>query len=159
MSFQFIKPTLFEIGTVATHLNITEILYVAARIAGSGPGGDQVAFRTVPNTVTPIGELMFHKWWEIIIAFDRDMYTALFNTDVESGAGTGTAIEEADDNTPIELFRITLIRHNGSMVTWTWTQNTTFVANYNERITTEGEDHQPCEVKFISRGERVVAVV
>ena len=73
MSTHYIKSTLVEIGTTVADVDITEILFVAFRIVGSGPGGDQVAFRTVPNTVAPVGEIMFHKWWEIIIAFDRNI--------------------------------------------------------------------------------------
>ena len=156
VSTHYLKSTLVEIGTTVADVDITEVLYVAFRIVGSGPGGDQVAFRTVPNTVPPVGEIMFHKWWEILIGFDRNLYTPLFNTDVEEGAGTGKAIVEDDDNTAIGRFRITIVQLDGTLVVWTWAVSTTFVASYSGRVTND-ENHQPIEVKFISRGLRTVA--
>lgn len=162
MSTQYVTASLFEIGTTVADLDIDDILFIALRLIGSGPGGDHVQFRTVPNTIAPVGQFYHHKHWEIIIAFDQNMYTPLFNTDVEEGAGTGTAmggdvgaVDELAAGHPIGRFRISITDNAGTVVVWTWAVSTTFVANFPLTITNE-EDHQPCEVKFISRGLRVV---
>lgn len=144
-----------EIGTTVADVDITAILFIAVRLVGSGPGGDHLMFRTVPNTVAPVGEIHFHKQWEIVVGFDQNMYTTLFTTDVEEGAGTGNAIDEDGENTAIGLFRISILDNAGTTVIWTWATSTTFAANYPITITNE-EDHQPLEVKFISRGIRAV---
>lgn len=150
------KTSKVEIGTTTTDVDVTGIIFIAVRLVGSGPGGDFVSFRTTPNTVAPVGQIHYHKHWVIIISFDENMYTVLFDTDVEDGAGTGKAIVEDGENTAIMFFKISIVDNSGSTTTWRWSNNTTFVASYSPQITNDDE-RQPCEVKFISRGVRTVA--
>lgn len=156
MATQYIRSSKVEIGTTGSDVDLTSIIFVAVRLIGSGPRGEHVEFIYVRYDAIPIGEIHHPKYWEIVIAFDENVYTALFNTDVEEGAGTGKAIDEDDDNTAIGLFKISIVDNAGTTVTWSWATSTTFIVSYFPQITTY-ENWQPCEVKFISRGVRTVA--
>lgn len=145
-----------EIGTTLNYETLTDIVYVAIRLAGSGPGGDHVEFVSVENIIAHFRDIHHAKHWELIIGFNQNLFTALFNTDVEEGVGEGKAIVEDGENTPIDLFRINLTDNKGDPVVWTWPSGTTFVANFFPNIVNEATD-QIVEVKFISRGVRAVS--
>lgn len=152
---QYVEAVLFEMGDSDADVDEKGIIFVAIRMIGLGPNGDQVSFKFTPNTLTGTGQRQHGKYWEIIIGFDSNMYTLMEATDVEEGIGTGKALVQDDKNTAISLFRISVLDNAGTTVTWTWAMSTTFVANPSQRLDNMNQgpnSTQAYECKFLSRG-------
>ena len=150
------RVTKMEIGVSGTDVDITGVKYYAWRLVGDGPGGDMVSPRTVPNTIQPITVRQHHKWWEIIVGVDERMYTALFATDVLTGASTDYAINDDADNSAIGFLVFTFILTDGSTtVTHTYLADKSYVAAYRGGIR-DGENNQIEEIKFLCVGTRLI---
>jgi len=65
----------------------TEIQYHAPRPVGSGPSGNIVSPREVPNTVLPVGVTPHHLSFEVEICVDAD-YSDIFSLTSVTAPGT-----------------------------------------------------------------------
>ena len=125
----------------------TEVVFVAHKIIGSGPGGDMVTMRMVANTNEPVGVIQHHKWWEVIMAFDVVTYAAFFS------GGSPPIVEEGSNN----AFNLVVKYRDeeNNLITHTYEAGRAYVAGWGPRVENYG-DAQPNEVKIVVRGTLAV---
>jgi hypothetical protein len=142
------------IGVSSATTTLTAIEYFGDRPMGSGPGGDLVSVLTVPNTVTPVGIVGHHAWWELVVGLNEDEYTAFYNTSV---SGSLKAIVMGGENSPIGYFVVTEKSADGKTRILTYQSTKTYVAGVGANKLTNESGNYVVEVKLICIGTRTAS--
>ena len=143
--------TSIGIGVSSADVTLTAIEYFGDRPMGSGPGGDLLSPLTVPNTVTPVGIIGHHNWWEMVLGLSEDEYTAFYNTSVSDSL---PAIVMDGENSPIGYFVVTERAADGKTRTLTYQSGKTYVAGVGQNKITGEDGRYAVEVKLVCFGTR-----